>query len=231
MGLSSDVWNRLEGVREQDHTMGKRKFAGAVSALTFAGIVASLVAAQFTRDLTFSSDWTLAAFFLGILVVAIIGSVIGDKSDNPLVSLFGYALVAVPFGLMFGPVFAQYKNADVTKALFITTLLVAVLGVVGALIPQSLQGWRTWLFGGLLALIAGYFIVPITGMLGLDVGGALTWLDWAGVALFSGMVIYDWNKAMRMPRTFDNAIDIARAIFVDWANLLIRILGLVFGRK
>jgi FtsH-binding integral membrane protein len=226
MGFSSTVWNRLDGVREQDHTMSKHKFAGLVSAFTFAGIVVSLVAAQFTRDLTFSSGWTLAAFFLGVLVVAITGSVMGDKSNKPLVSLFGYALVAVPFGLMLGPVFALYPKADVTKALFITTLLVVALGLVGALIPKNLEGWGTWLFGGLLVLIGGLLVVPIVGALGVDVGGALTLVDWLGVVLFSAMVIYDWNKAMRMPRTLDNAIDIARAVYLDWVNLLLYVLRL-----
>jgi FtsH-binding integral membrane protein len=206
--------------------MSKRKFAGLVSALTFAGIVVSLVAAQFTRDLTFNSGWTLAAFFIVIFVVAITGSVMGDKSDNPLISLLGYTLVAVPFGLMLGPVFALYPKADVTKALFITTLLVVALGVIGALIPKDLRGWGTWLFGGLLVLIGGLILVPFVGALGVDVGGALTLVDWLGVALFSGMVIFDWNRAMRMARTPDNAIDIARAVYLDWVNLLLYVLRL-----
>ncbi len=225
MGFSSEIWDRRD-TRPVANPMSKNLYAFAVSALTFLGIFASLGAAQITHNLTFQSGWALAGFMLPIVVVALIGVLIATKSSNPAISLLGYAMVAIPFGLMLGPVIAQYTTASVVKVFFITTIIVAVLGVVGAVIPDNLQGLGSWLLAAMLLLLVGYFIVPVAGFIGFNVGGALTVLDWVGVVIFSGMVVYDWNRAMRLPRTLDNAVDSALAVYLDWFNIFIRLLAL-----
>jgi FtsH-binding integral membrane protein len=210
--------------------MSKNLFALAISGFTLAGIVTSMVAAQFSKGWTFPTGWHLAGFFIGVLVVGIAGRAISLKSGMPAISLLGYAMVAVPFGLMLGLILPMYTTASIVKVLFITSALVAVLGLVGAMIPDSLEGWGSWLMGGMIVLLVGLLVVPFAGALGVDVEGAMTWLDWAGVALFSGMVIYDWNRAMRLPRTLDNSIDVAVAVYLDWFNLFIRLLSIMGGR-
>jgi FtsH-binding integral membrane protein len=201
--------------------MSKGYFAFMVSLWTAVGIVASAVAAYFTQDM--GINWL---FLIGVLVVSVIGVIIALKSSNPVLSLLGYALVAIPFGMMLGPVVATYTTASVVKIFAITTVIVVGLGVVGAIIPDNLEGWGSWLFGGLTVLIVGSLFVPIAGFFGLPTDGALTILDWAGVILFSGYVIYDWNRAMRVPYTQDNAIDCALAVYLDFVNLFIRLLSL-----
>lgn len=219
--LKSGVWER-RGVG----TMSKNLFAFMVAAWTGMGIAASAVAANYTQD------WNLTIWFLlGVLAVSIVGVVIALWSENPVLSLVGYALVAVPFGLMLGPVVALYTEASVVKVLLVTTGIVTLLGIVGAVIPDSLEGWGSWLFGGLVLLILGTFAVPIGGAFGLPISGALTLLDWAGVLLFSAYVIYDWNRAMRVPYTMDNAIDCALAVYLDFVNLFIRLLSLMGTKK
>jgi len=229
MGFSSGIWER-RNERATSHPMSKNLYAFAVSGLTFLGIVASFGAAQITHSITFQSGWDLAVFLIPIFLVAIGGVVIAVKSNNPAVSLLGYAMVAIPFGLMLGPVVAQYTTASVVKVFFITTIIVAVLGVVGAVIPDNLQGFGSWLMVALLVLLLGYFVVPIAAFIGFNVGGALTILDWIGVIIFSGMVVFDWNRAMRLPRTLDNAVDSALAVYLDWFNIFIRLLSLLGER-
>ncbi|HET6924405.1 MAG TPA: Bax inhibitor-1 family protein, partial [Candidatus Saccharimonadales bacterium] len=90
----------------------------------------------------------------------------------------------------------------------------------------SLESWGAWLLGGLVVLLIGYFAVGIFGALGINIGGALTGWDWLGVALFSALVVFDLNRAMRYPRTLDNAIDSAAAVFLDFLNIFIRLLEL-----
>jgi FtsH-binding integral membrane protein len=82
----------------------------------------------------------------------------------------------------------------------------------------------------LLVLLLGYFVVPIAAFIGFNVGGALTILDCFGVIIFSGMVVFDWNRAMRLPRTLDNAVDSALAVYLDWFNIFIRLLSLLGER-
>lgn len=220
--FKSDVWDR----RGNYGTMSKNLYAFMVAFWTAAGIAVSAVCAFFSLSWELNV-WTL----LGVLVAGIVGVVISVKSDIPVVSLLGYALVAVPFGLMLGPVVNLYTDASVVRVFFVTTSVVTVLGIVGAVIPDNLEGWGSWLLGGLTLLLVGYFAVPIAGLLGLPVDHALTWLDWAGVGLFSVYVIYDWNRALRIPYTMDNAIDCALSVYLDFINIFIRLLSLTGTRK
>jgi FtsH-binding integral membrane protein len=71
----------------------------------------------------------------------------------------------------------------------------------------------------------------ILGAFGVNIGGAMTVLDWIGVVLFSAYVIFDMNRAMRLPRTLDNSIDAAVAVYLDFANLFVRLLSLLGQRR
>lgn len=223
MNLTSEVWRR----RGTAHTMSKNLYALSITAFTLAGVVFAALMSRVSYRWTFTNKWQVIGLALGVLVVAVVGTLIYTESDVPVVSMFGYALVAGPFGLLLGPVTAQYTQASVLRVLAITTVMVVVLGVIGAVIPESLESWGAWLFGGLVVLLAGYFVVPLFAFFGFHVGGALTGLDWLGVVLFSGLVIFDLNRAMRIERTFDNSIDAAAAIFVDFINIFIRLLALM----
>ena len=220
-GLSDGVWSR-EG---NDHAMSRNLFNLLVCGWTGAGIAASAVAAS--TSLTWKLGW--GAFIL-ILIVSVLGTIIAMASDNPIVSLLGYAMVSIPFGLMLGPVIALYTAASVVKIFAITVGMVAGLGILGAIYPKSLEGWAPFLFGGLLLLLGGLIIVPIAAYFGADVRGAMTVLDWVGVVLFGGYVIFDFNRAQRVERTLDNSIDCALAIYLDFVNIFIRLLSLL-GKK
>jgi len=45
------------------------------------------------------------------------------------------------------------------------------------------------------------------------------------------LVIYDLNRAMRLQRTMNNAIDVSVQVFLDFINIFIRILSLMGGVK
>ena len=55
-------------------------------------------------------------------------------------------------------------------------------------------------------------------------------LDWIVVIIFCGYIGYDWGRANRIPKTLDNAIDCAAALYMDIINLFIRILR-IMGRN
>lgn len=226
------VWNSSGTVTDADHRMSKQAFAGLVTVFTLAGIVfATLVGSlSYDWDIRGWNTWALLGFFGGVLLVSLGGTALYIKYDKPAISLLGYALVAGPFGLMLGPVTAMYTPESVAKVAGMTIVLVAVLGFVGASIPDSLEKWQTWLCLGLVVLLAGYFVVPVLGLFGVDVAGGMRLLDWAGVALFGAIVVYDMNRAMRVPRTLDKAIDCAGGLFTDVVNIFIRLLA-IFGQS
>lgn len=54
--------------------------------------------------------------------------------------------------------------------------------------------------------------------------------DWIVAAIFCGYVGYDWGRANNIPKTLDNAVDSAAALYMDIINLFLRILR-ILGRK
>ena len=55
-------------------------------------------------------------------------------------------------------------------------------------------------------------------------------IDWIVVVIFCGYIGYDWGRANQIPKTLDNAIDSAAALYMDIINLFLRILR-ILGRK
>jgi len=214
------VWDRTSTGREG---MSKRAFAMLLTFWTAFGIAASAVGTYVSYG--WQPSWLL---LIGTLVASIAGVIIALKSDNPVFSFLGYMMITIPFGLMMGPVVALYTTASVFKILLVTTGMVVGLGVVGAVWPRSLESWGAWLFGALLILLLGSIVTMFAGAFGARVEGAMRLWDWVGVGLFSAYVIFDLNRAMRVERTHDNAIDCAVAVYLDFANLFIRLLSL-FG--
>ncbi len=208
------------------HTLSKNAFAAMLCFWTAAGIAVSAACAYATLD------WRPGLLPLILLMlVPFAGILLAAKSTNPLVSLLGYGLVVVPFGLSMGPIVAMYTAASVVKVLAVTTGMVVGLGVIGAVYPKSLESWGVFLIGALLVLILAQFVTIILAAFGLNVSGAMTALDWIGVGIFSLLVVYDLNRAMRVERTHDNAIDCAVGIYLDFINIFIRLLSIMGKRK
>jgi len=50
------------------------------------------------------------------------------------------------------------------------------------------------------------------------------------VVIFCGYVGVDWGRANQVPKTVDNAVDSAAALYMDIINLFLRILR-ILGRR
>lgn len=208
--------------RTGEGTMSANLYASWVTFLTAFGIAVSAA----TAYIALSFEFTLL-LLLPALVASIVGILISKNNDDVTLSLVGYMLVAVSFGFITVPVVAMYTTASVVRILSLTTTVVLGLGFVGALVPKSLESWWSWLFGGLLVLLAGQLFLPLASYLGVPIGDAMNLWDWVGVVLFSGLVVYDLNRAMRIPYTMNNAVDCAVEVYLDFANLFIRLLSLL----
>jgi FtsH-binding integral membrane protein len=228
MSFSDSVFDRQDVfARSSAHAMSKNLYAFTVCVFVFLGIGASLAASVVSHDWNVDSTASLLWLIIPTFLVALAGVFIATGSDNPAISMLGYAMVAIPFGLMLGPVLAEYTTASIVKVLVITTAIVAIFGIVGAIIPDNLEGLGSYVFGALLILILGYLFAPLAHFFGVETATALTALDWLGVVLFCGIVVFDWNRAMRLPRTLDNAVDSALAVYLDWFNIFIRLLAIM----
>jgi FtsH-binding integral membrane protein len=148
-----------------------------------------------------------------------------NKSNKPHISFIGYNFVVVPFGLIVSMVVSQYDNNLVIDAIKITggvTILMLILGSVFPAFFKKISGTLT--IALLVVIIIEFFQIFIIGI-------HHNWVDWAVAVIFFGHIGYDWVRANQIPKTVDNAVDSAAALYMDITNLFVRILRIPGRRR
>jgi len=209
--------------------MSERTYIFAVTFFTLLGLIASALMAY--QCLAWQPHW-LMAIVIG-LGIPIAGIIISVNSRNWVISFLGYLMVVIPLGALCGPTVALYKTDVVINALLMTIGVSTIMSIIGIIYPGSLQHWSKYLFAGLLVLLAGrlleVFFAPI-----VDVTAAVPWwvsiLDYGGAILFTCYIMFDWNRALELDYTLDNAVDVSVAIYLDIVNLFLHLLR-IFGRS
>jgi FtsH-binding integral membrane protein len=161
------------------------------------------------------------SFFIGYFVSCIAGIIMFKLSDNPAVSFIGYNLVVVPFGLVVNLVVHQYDPALVVNAMRVTCIVTLFMMVLASIFPAFFTKLGGVLFIALLAVI----IVELIEIFIFGVHHGI--LDWIVAIIFCGYIGYDWSRANSIPRTLDNAIDSAAALYMDIINLFLRVLRIM----
>ena len=164
-------------------------------------------------------------FLIGYFASCLAGVYLFNSSHQPLVSFAGYNLVVVPFGLIVNIVVSRYDPALVLEAVRVTAAVTVVMMCLGAAFPAFFEKISTALFLALLAVVAIELFHAF--VLGVRRG----WTDWAVAVIFCGYIGYDWGRANRIPKTVDNAVDSAAAIYMDVINLFLRVLRLLGRRR
>jgi FtsH-binding integral membrane protein len=147
------------------------------------------------------------------------------KSENPWVSFAGYNFVVVPFGAIVNMVLSLYDLGDIQSALAITGLVTACMLVAGTLLPKFFVKIERLLF---LALLFVVVVELIQWFLGVPVGKPQ---DIVVALIFCGYIAVDWGRANRIPKTADNAVDSAAALYMDIIHLFLRIVRAMGKRR
>jgi FtsH-binding integral membrane protein len=163
-------------------------------------------------------------FFLAYFASCFFGVYLYSKSSNPAVSFIGYNFVVVPFGLIVNLIVHQYDPTLVLAAVRVTGLVTICMMFLGTLFPVFFQR----IAGALTIALIVVIIVEIVEIFIFRIHHGI--LDWIIVIIFCGYIGYDWGRANRVPKTLDNAVDCAAALYIDIINLFIRILR-IMGRN
>lgn len=229
MSLNAEFYQQRQA---SVHDMGIRGYMMAISGFTAVFILVSMVGASFSYNWTFAgNEWWLLGFMLVCLAASIGGGVLAQANDDPMISVAGGAICAGAMGLMVGPYVAIYEVGSVTQAFVLAAGIVLITGFIGALLPADLSAWGAPLFGLLLGAIFIQFGGIALAAFGVDMELSFTVLDWAVLILFCAIMVYDLNMARRLDRTFNNAIDVAVNVFLNFANIFIRLLSLMGQAK
>jgi len=164
-------------------------------------------------------------FFIAYFACCLLGIYLFTKSQNPLVSFIGYNFVVVPFGLVVNIVVYYYDPTLVIEAIKITGIVTGIMMLLGAAFPAFFQKIGVVLTISLLLVI----IWELVELLIFRIHHGI--IDWIVVLIFCGYVGYDWGRANRIPKTVDNAVDSAAALYMDIINLFLRILRILGRRK
>jgi FtsH-binding integral membrane protein len=164
------------------------------------------------------------AFFVGYLVSCIVGVIIYTKSDNPIISFLGYNFVVVPFGFIVNLAVSRYTPDLVMDAMRITGIVTVIMMILGTLYPGFFFKIARGLFIALIIVVVVELVEVFVFGIHHDI------LDWAVVLIFCGYIGYDWARANSIPKTVDNAVDSAAALYMDILILFLRILR-ILGRS
>lgn len=227
LDLGSFVWDREE--EGGANTMSRRAYTASVSGFTMYGVILASIAAYLTLGWRPQS---IASFLIIGLAIPTIGIIIAAKSEQWPISLIGYTMVVIGMGMLLGPTVAMFKTGVVIVALGATAGVTILMSLIGILYPKSLEHWGAYLFGCLVALLFVRFGQVFMASMGVSESiWYLPWIEYAGAVLFCIYIIYDWNRALRLPHTMDNAVDCAMAIFLDIINLFLMILRALGSRS
>ncbi|WP_350977315.1 Bax inhibitor-1 family protein [Shewanella sp. AC34-MNA-CIBAN-0136] len=163
-------------------------------------------------------------FFIGYFASCFFGLYLFNKSSNPLVSFIGYNFVVIPFGLIINLVVSGYDASIVSEAIRITGLVTIGMMCLGSMFPAFFKKISGALSIALLLVI----VVELIEIFVFGIHHGI--IDWIVVLIFCGYIGYDWGRANQIPKTLDNAIDSAAALYMDIINLFLRILR-ILGRK
>ena len=212
---------RLNASYDAETIISDRLYNAVLIGVLLWGLLVNVLLCVFAADLVMRLNPVF--FLIFYFICAFVGIRVAAKSRNPLVSFLGYNLVVLPFGLMLATVVAAYGGigSRVVADAFLYTLLIStgMLGLSLAM-PQLFQK----LGGVLLGVLAGLVLCEVV-LLFFHVRQEIT--DWIAAGLFSLYIGYDIYRSQQFAKTVDNAVDSALDIYMDIANLFLRLLSLM----
>lgn len=216
-----DLWSR-----SGDDAFSRRTFLGLIGLLTTYGLGLNAALATWGLRTNFQPG---LALYIAILVLPFVGVLIARRAQSVVASLLAYHLVLVPFGLLLGPILQVYVHiggmALVSRALMLTGATSGIMMLLGFSYPQLFSRLGGVLFGALLSLL----VVRLIGIFVPSLGNA-EWVDWLSAGIFTLYIGYDCYRAMNIPATGRNAVDVAISLYLDILNLFLTILRLL-GRR
>lgn len=162
-------------------------------------------------------------FFGGYFICCLGGVALFSKSDNPAISFLGYLMVVTPFGLIINMVVSRFNIDVVLNAIQATALITTIMMLLGMMYPNFFRTIARGLFVALLCTI----VVELAMVFIFKTHHSI--IDWIVVLIFSGYIGYDWARANSIPRTVDNAVDSAAALYMDIINVFLRLVR-IMGR-
>ena len=215
---------RLEAYVDPNKIISSRAYNAILIGVLIWGFFINVVLCTFAGNVVNSIN--PIAFLVGYLVLVFGGIMLTNRSHNPALSFLGYNMVVVPFGLVLSVVVQEYGGMDsrvVRDALAYTFVITLAMLGIELMFPTFFEKLGMALLGLLIGLIVCEVVLALMHV-------QQTAIDWVAAGIFGLYIAYDIHRSQQFPKTVDNAIDSALDIYLDIANLFIRLLR-IFGSK
>ena len=158
------------------------------------------------------------AFVMGFLI----------RKMSPTMTKVCYLIYCIITGLTFGSIFLAYDMGSIMLIFLVTSILFAVMALIGYTSKVNLAKYSTILFIALLASIIVSIINIFIGSSQLEI-----LLSVLCIVIFLGYVAYDMNTVKQLVVSIGEdkaAVYGAFQLYLDFINLFIRLLEL-FGKN
>ena len=210
-----------EAMTAEGGTISRRAYNLIIGLVVLWGVGIDTAICYFYGDKlvhTMRNSWTWLLLYLGLVIG---GTIIVNVVKNPIVSFLGFNLIVVGFGVTLAMVVGLYQPAIVLEAFLVTTIVTALMLLLGTLWQEMFQKIGRILLVGLIGIIV------VEGVMILITGTYPTWISVVSAIIFCGFIGYDWAKAQNSPSTAKNAVLFATSLYVDIINLFLNILRIV----
>ena len=216
---------RLAKAVSEDQIISTRVYNAIMLGVLLWGLLVNVILCATLGDAV--SRMNPTALLILYVVCAIAGILIAGRSDKPLISFLGYNMVVIPFGLVISLLVYAYGGAgsDIVMYAFLYTMVIT-LGMTGAAL--AFPNLFAKLGGALLGVLIGLLVCEIVLLI---LGRYQTVTDWIAAGLFSLYIGFDVYRSQQFAKTVDNAVDCALDIYLDLANLFVRLLSIMSKKR
>lgn len=217
--MANGIMQRRFGT--EGRALSDRAFYLLIGAALLFGFFVNALEVMFLTD--FFLSWNPTVFLIVYLVMVIVGCIMSVWSRNPVISLIGYCMVVLPLGAVLSIYLPAFTYKTITSAFLVTTFLSLFMIILALVYPRVFNSIFALLGIAVLVALIYQIVAIFTGF------GNNTWVDWLIVLLFSAYVGFDVSLARVRPRTVNNAVASACAIYMDLIYVFIRLVA-IFGR-
>jgi len=219
--------------QQYQYPPGMTPYGGAsIQASSLISKVMGLLAASFVIATVGAAlgPYIITSFVMAIIVfIAAFGTLIllNVMIHRQGWNLFLLYLFTFLEGLSIGPLIDSYFRAGagpiVAQAFLITTVTCIALALYAWTTKADFSKIGHFLFIGLIVII----VASLFNLLLFHSSLLVLIITIAGIGIFCGFMLYDVQRARRMPDTLPNAIELTVSIFLNVLNLFLLILRLL----
>lgn len=211
----------------------KTELTSGVLGKTFFWMFMGLLATAIISWYSYSSGYVLNLNFGLLAIIELVVVLVFSWAFRRLsatVVTFLYFAYAILNGFTMSAIFYVFELNSIVSLFFVTTGMFGVLAYIGMKTQRDLTKMGNILYVGLFASI----IISLINLI-LKNPMTETIVDWAVLALFLGITVYDVNKIKNMEEYGIMEPDKlyiygAMEIYLDFINIFIRLLSL-FGKR